>query len=231
MARLAPSLSQSDRVLLVEGQDDKHVVRQICLRHPSFSVEGQYDKEQMVLDSPSASSFTIRDTGNVDKVLESIGPEIKAPGRQAVGILVDGNDNVKGRWNAIMGRLRKAGIMQLPSSPKSSGTIISSKLPSKPRIGIWLMPDNSSRGELEDFIARMIPESDAVWPLSRHYIDEIPKRERKFKPKKTRRAQIHAWLAAREDPRHMGTAIGAKDLEVDGVLCQRFIAWLIELFK
>ncbi len=227
MARLAPSLSESDRVLLVEGQDDKHVVRQICLRHPSFSVEGQYDKEQIVLDSPSASSFTIRDTGNVDKVLESIGPEIKAPGRQAVGILVDANDNVKGRWDAIMGRLRKAGVKQLPSSPRSSGNI----LPSRPRIGIWLMPDNSSRGELEDFIARMIPESDAVWPLSRRYIDEIPKEERKFKPKKTRRAQIHAWLAAREDPRHMGTAIGAKDLEVDGVLCQRFTAWPIELFK
>ena len=227
MARLAPSLSESDRVLLVEGQDDKHVVRQICLRHPSFSVEGQYDKEQLVLDSPSASSFTIRDTGNVDKVLESIGPEIKAPGRQAVGILVDANDNVKGRWNAIMGRLRKAGIGQLPSSPRSSGTI----LPGQPKIGIWLMPDNSSRGELEDFIARMIPERDEVWPLSQHYIDGIPKRERKFKPKKTRRAQIHAWLAAREDPRLMGAAIGAKDLELDGVLCQRFIAWLTELFK
>lgn len=227
MAPPAPSLPKPDRLLLVEGQDDKHVVRHICLRHPSFSVEGQYHKEQIVLDSSSASLFTIRDTGNVDKVLESIGPEIKAPGRQAVGILVDANDNVKGRWDAIMDRLRKTGVMQLPSSPRSSGTI----LPSRPRIGIWLMPNNSLRGELEDFIARMIPESDAVWPLSQRYIDKIPKEERKFKPKKTGRAKIHAWLAAREDPRHMGTAIGAKDLEVDGDLCQQFIAWLIELFK
>lgn len=213
MARPIPPSSESDRVLLVEGQDDEHVVRHIW--------------EQTVLGSPSASSFTIRNTGNVDKALESIGPEIKAPGRQAVGILVDANDNVKGRWDAIMGRLRKAGVIQLPSSPRSSGTI----LPSQPRIGIWLMPNNSLRGELEDFIARMIPESDAVWPLSQCYIDKIPEEERKFKPKKTRRAQIHAWLAAREDPRRMGAAIGAKDLEVDGVLCQRFIAWLTQLFK
>ena len=93
------------------------------------------------------------------------------------------------------------------------------------------MPNNSSCGELEDFIAEMIPDNDAVWPLSQRYIDEIPETERKFKPKKTRRAQIHAWLAAREDPRHMGVAISAKDLEVDGVLCQQFIAWLTELFK
>lgn len=228
MVRPIPPSSESDRVLLVEGQDDKHVVRQICLRHSFFSVEGQYDKEQIVLDAPSAPPFIIRDKEGVDKVLESIGPEIKAPGRQAVGILVDANDNVKGRWNAIIDRLRKAGMtQQLPSSPYSSGTV----LPSEPRIGIWLMPNNSSRGELEDFIVRMIPDDDAVWPLSQRYIDEIPETERKFKKKKIRRAQIHAWLAAREDPRRMGVAIGAKDLEVDGVLCQRFIAWLTELFK
>lgn len=228
MVRPIPPSSESDRVLLVEGQNDKHVVCQICLRHSFFSVEGQDDKEQIVLDSPSTSPFTIRDTGNVDKVLESIGPEIKAPGRQAVGILVDANDNVKGRWNAVIDRLRKAGVTQeLPSSPCSSGTV----LPSKPRIGIWLMPNNSSRGELEDFIVQMIPDDDAVWPLSQRYIDEIPETERKFTKKKTQRAQIHAWLAAREDPRRMGVAIRAKDLEVDGMLCQRFITWLTELFK
>ena len=228
MARPIPSSSEPDRVLLVEGQNDRNVVLQICKRHSSFSVKGPYGKEQIVvLDSPSASSFTIRDKEGVDEVLKSIGSEIKAPGRQAVGILVDANDNVKRRWDAIMGRLRKAGITRLPSSRRSSGTI----LLSKQRTGIWLMPNNSSCGELEDFIAEMIPDDDAVWPLSQRYINEIPETERKFKPKKTRRAQIHAWLAAREDPRHMGVAISAKDLEVDGVLCQQFIAWLTELFK
>ena len=39
MAR--PNSQSSDRVLLVEGQDDKHVVLQLCNRHestPSFSI-------------------------------------------------------------------------------------------------------------------------------------------------------------------------------------------------
>lgn len=99
-----------------------------------------------------------------------------------------------------------------------------------PRIGVWLMPDNRSPGELENFVAEMIPVGDPVWPLSQDYIDGIPREHRKFADGKTLRAKIHAWLAAREDPRQMGLAIRAHDLEIGGGLCTRFAAWLDGLF-
>ena len=92
------------------------------------------------------------------------------------------------------------------------------------------MPDNSNPGELENFVERMIPAADSVWPLSQQFIAGIPSTDRKFAAGKTLRAQIHAWLATREDPRQMGLAIGARDLEIDGPLCQRFLAWLTCLF-
>ncbi len=93
------------------------------------------------------------------------------------------------------------------------------------------MPDNTSAGELEDFVAQMIPTEDPVWPLSKRYIEGIPKADRKFKEHKTRRAQIHAWLAAREDPRQIGLAIRTGDLNIDGSLCQKFTTWLTNLFR
>ena len=99
-----------------------------------------------------------------------------------------------------------------------------------PRVGIWLMPDNQSTGELEDFVARMIPGDDPVWPLSEDYIEGIPSEDRKFAQSKTQRAKVHAWLAAREDPRQMGQAIRARDLEVNGELCEKFVSWLRRLF-
>ena len=92
------------------------------------------------------------------------------------------------------------------------------------------MPDNESRGELEDFVSQMIPNDDYVWPLSQNYIDSIPTAYRKFTPNKTQRAKVHAWLAARENPRLMGEAIRTRDLEVGGELCEKFVAWLRELF-
>lgn len=92
------------------------------------------------------------------------------------------------------------------------------------------MPDNESPGELEDFVVGMIPERDPVWPLSQRYIEGIPEAGRKFSEKKKLRAQLYAWLAAREDPRLMGVAIRAHDLEVEGALSRNFIAWLTKLF-
>ena len=69
-----------------------------------------------------------------------------------------------------------------------------------------------------------------MWPLSNRYIEEIPTEDRKFIESKTQRAKLHAWLAAREDPRQMGLAIKTKDLEIDGPLCQKFVVWLTKLF-
>lgn len=87
-----------------------------------------------------------------------------------------------------------------------------------------------STGELEDFVMQMIPEGDPVWPLATRYIGEIPKADRKFQENKTRRAELYAWLAARENPKQMGSAIGSYDLNVDGIRCKNFLDWLKILF-
>lgn len=206
MARPISSAADS-RVLLVEGQDDEYVVSRLLEQHKS------------------ALPFSILNKQTISKLLPSISLEIRAPDRQAVGILVDANDDIAARWDAVRGQLSKADIPP-PTAPDSAGTIIDGT----PRVGIWLMPDNESSGELEDFVVRMIPDGDEVWPLSQRYIEEIPEAERKFSAKKKLRAQLYAWLAAREDHRQMGLAIRARDLEVDGELSNTFVAWLTKLF-
>ena len=201
-------MDNNDRVLLVEGPNDKHVVLRLCNFH-----------EEM-------PKFWILDKEGIEVLLEAIGSEVRAPGRKAVGILVDANDDLDARWNAVANRLREENI-EVPNSPELTGTIIDSN----PRVGIWLMPNNTSPGELENFVSEMIPDDDPVWPLSEDYIDGIPEKARKFTEKKILRAKIHAWLATREDPRQMGVAIGARDLHVDGPLSTTFANWLRQLFE
>lgn len=65
------------RVLLVEGPNDKHVVWQISNRYPALP------------------DFYIREQNGVNAVLDSIGPELIVPGRQALGILVDADDSLQ----------------------------------------------------------------------------------------------------------------------------------------
>lgn len=205
------------RILLVEGQDDKHVVCRIVRRRG-------LDLNIKIDDGDNRSGyFNLR---------ERIDTTVDASGVEAVGILADANDDVAKRWASITGRLREADLFRdasLPKHPDPAGTIIPEG-PRSPRVGIWLMPDNGSPGELEDFVGRMIPPDDTVWPLAQAYIDGIPQADRKFAEGKIQRAKVHAWLAAQERPLRMGLAIHARDLDVDVPLCQSFTDWLQRLF-
>ena len=194
--------------LIVEGRDDRHVAQHIWNRHTG------------------AFSLSVLEKDGIENLLNSLRNEVRVPGRRAVGIIVDADEDPGARWQAVANRLREVNI-QPPNSPDPDGTIIAGN----PRVGIWLMPDNASAGELEDFISDMIPANDPVWPLSADYIDGIPAAHKKFSENKETRAKVHAWLAARENPRPMGQAIRARDLEIGGALCQRFVRWLDNLMR
>ena len=210
-------MDNNDRVLLVEGQDDKHVVLHLCNFHQPMP-------EFCILDKEDEAG-----KGGIEVLLRDIGLEILAPGRKAVGILVDANDDLDARWDAVAHRLREENI-EVPRTPEPTGTLIegTSRIP---RVGIWLMPNNTSPGELENFVSEMIPDDDPVWPRSQCYIDGIPEDDREFKKKKIMRAKVHAWLATRGEPRKMGGAIYAQDLRVDGPLSTTFANWLRQLFE
>ena len=199
---------REDRVLLVEGQDDKHVVGHLCRRSEAIPL------------------FRIEDKDGIDNLLASIGPEIKAPGRMAVGILPDANDNPGARWDALRHRLAEEHF-DLPENPVPNGTVIDGS----PRIGIWLWPDNQQPGELENFVEAMVPRGDGVWPLAQAYVNGIPEPERRFPAGKTLKAQLHAWLATRQTPGRMGSSIGRGELEIDGLLARNFADWLRQLFE
>lgn len=198
-------------MLLVEGPNDKHVVRHLWRRNHG-----------------NCPHFQISVREGVPNVFDAIRVEAQVSGRQVLGIMVDADIDPEEQWRNVTGQLQTLDI-ETPTGPCPGGTIIDAT-GDMPRIGVWLMPDNESCGELEDFVAKMIPDNDAVWPLSQDYIDGIPAVDRKFTRGKILRAKIHAWLAARKAPRHMGLAVKEHDLEIDGDLCTRFTDWLERLF-
>ena len=205
------------KAILVEGKDDENVIQHLLT-----------EQQRNIVD--------IKAKSNDDQLLKSIFSELNVSKRDTLGIVMDGNNNYSGRWKAISHRLNEVGI-KLANAPETKGFISNEiatfmKENSKPiRIGIWIMPDNQSNGELEDFIATMIPKNDPVWPRSQNYINDIPQKDRDFKDKKVTRAKVHAWLATRKDPVLMGTAIHAKHLKTDGQLCSDFQKWLTKLLS
>ena len=196
-------------LLLVEGESDEHVVDHLRRRVQTIS------------------AFEIRRAGNVSELLNAIEPEVLADGRRALGILVDADDCPASRWDELRDRLEAVEI-ETPASPEPGGVIVPPT--NGPCVGVWMMPDNRSPGELEDFVQTMIPECDPVWPKAQDYVDGIPGEHRRFRPGKALRARVYAWLATREVPGRMGAAIGAGDLDVASPSGLEFANWLRLLF-
>lgn len=205
-----PDSLPDDIAMLVEGNDDFNVVWRIARMS-------------------GIPQFLIYQAEGINNLLDEIETQIAVPGRQVLGIIVDANDNLNARWQSLSHELALSGIT-LPSTPDPAGTIIPAQN-DLPRVGVWLWPNNQSPGELEDFIISLIPQNDPVWPLSEEYIDNILAQQlNKFAPGKKSRAQVHAWLAAREDPRRMGQAIQYGDLNPHAPPLSAFATWLARLF-
>ena len=194
-------------LLLVEGDDDKHVV------------------EHLVRIQSAMPGFETQTKGGFDNVVAAIGPEINVSGRRALGILVDANEDPRARWRLLREILKDKGI-GTPSGPKANGIVLAGK----PQIGIWMMPDNNSPGELENFIEKLIPPKDPVWAMACNFIDAIPESQRKFSDNKQVKAKVRAWLATRARPRHMGEAIGKGDLSSNEPIALALVDWLRKVF-
>ena len=205
-ARLARSETSPAKLLLVEGSDDVQVVRHLV----SANIPDLH--------------FEIWARQGVDELIRAIPLQYLAQGRVALGILVDADDNLAFRWNDVASSLRVVGV-ELPREPVLGGTIIDTGK----RVGVWVMPDNTSSGELEDFIFKMIPQPDPVWLRAERFIDDIPVDDRKFLEHKSLRAKVHAWMATRSRPRPMWSGISENDLVLE-TNSTAFLNWLRRLF-
>ena len=196
-----------NKILLVESPDDEHVVKHL------------HHREGLSLD------FSIKSTGDIVSLLSSISVEMKAPGRIAVGVMADADASVASRWREISTKFEKAGVT-LPRQPGQGGVVVSSR----PKVGVWLMPDNLSNGELEDFLRVQIPQNDVVWPLTNAYIGSIPAH---LQPRKCSKALVRAWLAGKPEYLLMGAAIGKGEdyFDTSHPLAKSIVGWLDRLFK
>ena len=203
-------------LLVVEGTSDQHTVFHLCrTARPGL---------ETIFESLDARGF--------QGVLGTVPIYVNQEGMIAIGFVVDADDTPDEHWGQVINEIAIANDeIQLPQNPDPDGTIIpEDPAIGSPRIGIWVMPDNTSTGELEDFVRHMIPGDDTVWTRAQDYINNIPADARRFDNDAITKNQVHAWLAARRHPGLIGLAVRDGDLNPDGRLPQTFLRWLSRLF-
>jgi hypothetical protein len=199
-------------LLVVEGQDDKHVIWAILERH-NFAPE-----------------FAIQDEGGYESLHQRHSRRLK-PGSdlERIGIVVDADANILARWQSIRSVLDRAGYAGAPDQPDPAGTVIGHDI--LPRVGVWIMPNNVLPGMLEDYLAFLVPTGDGLLQRVSESLDGIPPEERRFADAHRPKALIHTWLAWQAEPgKPLGQAITARYLDADNPHVAVFLAWLTRLF-
>lgn len=201
----------TNKVLLVEGRDDEQVLYHLLGYH-------RIPRE----------SFEIKKKGGISNLIDTLDVELLGSGLETLGILVDADTNLVSRWQSLRNKLITASYV-VPEEPQKEGTII--RHSEQPTIGIWVMPDNTLPGFLENFVSFLVPSTDSLWDKAIEAVNQIPIVERKFPEGHLVKAQIHTWLAWQAEPgTPLGLAVTKRYLDGAAPQASQLIQWLRQLF-
>lgn len=201
---------QFKKKLLVEGNDDQHVIWALCEK---FNI---------------LETFDVVDCEGIDKLLAQLPVRLKQSEIAAIGIIIDADVNIGDRWNSIKTTLRNLNL-NCPDDLPNQGLIFESD---EIKLGVWIMPDNNLNGMLEDFISFLIPDNDQLLSIALETLQRIEgKSLNKYQTIHKSKALIHSWLSWQDDPgTPMGLAITKRYLTTDVEKCSQFLQWLSRLF-
>lgn len=210
-------MDNTTQTLLVEGNDDFHLIMNICA---AFAVK---------------ETFRIEDCKGITNLLNGLPVRLKGSGEiKTIGIVMDADADIQSRWTQMRQILNNSNLYNnIPYNCPKRGAIISPNNIDDIKVGIWIMPDNNNNGMLEDFVAFLIPAGDKLLPEVDNVLTNIEtKCLNKYKSNHHSKARIHTWLAWQEDP---GTPIGAavtkKYLTTEPPICKEFVDWLNDLYN
>ncbi len=202
----------TDKVLLVEGINDCHVVMSLCQAHQI------------------PETFGIYQCGSDVGVLQRLNALISRPNPpQVIGVLLDADNSVAGRWDSIESKLSHYKY-PLSKNPSVAGSIVQS-VTNKPKLGFWLMPNNQDTGMLEDFCAELAdPES---LKFAKECVELASQKQVvTFKDVHRSKAVIHTYLAWQDEPGYpLGKAITSQALRPHSEIAVQFTDWLKALFS
>lgn len=223
---MAKNKNSFENLLLVEGSTEKRAIPEL--------VEANGISWEV---SPKTPIVFIDDyAGGDTKVVKPavISNELNVANRQALGLIVDADENCINRWQSI----RNACINFIPDLPQDippEGLVHKTeKKNGKPvKFGVWIMPDNQTSGMLETFLAYLVKdEQEVLWQYSKQVVSEAKSKGANYKPTHIDKANIHTWLAWQNEPgSQLHIAVKKKILDPQHPKAQAFINWFKALYN
>jgi hypothetical protein len=206
------------RVLVVEGKDELRVLPELL--------------ELAGIAWPKGSEpVRIEEQDGIGNILAPgfIETTLKASGVTAVGIIVDANGDPVSRWERLRVRLA-ASYPDFPAGLPVTGAVHVAA--DKPRIGVWVMPDNVRTGMLETLLLALRVGDQALHDHARDASSRARTLGAPFRDSHREKAELHAWLAWQDPPgRQLHEAVRARHLLPAPQVTDGFVGWFRQLFE
>lgn len=205
-------------------------------------VEGTWDKVfiEKLLKKASfpLSDFEVKDRQGANRIIKTRElPARLAPDNGPLAIILDydplmfdeatGKTEHPDKWVSICTLLNSLGYKG-PSEPVEAGSIFTKE--SYPPTGVWMMPDNQSRGILEVFLTDHVFVNDALMPRAKQVIQDIEAENlNRYLPKDKPKAIMQTWLAWQKLPGEWRKT-EEEDMEIESELVQSFFTWIKRVF-
>lgn len=207
----------NDRIdaLFVEGPDDGAVVNALVKKLIGVDLARRPNRVVRTNEDGGGVTWAIRE---FESYLAAGRPEAR------VGLVVDRDDVPRDQWSSVRAALQRLGATP-GSEPSAAGVIIDG------RYGIWMWPDNVTCGDLEMFVAALVPAS----PLTSYAAEScrIAKEEHgaEYEPRHARKAALKVRSIWRDAAAAGGYGHLIRNLALaPSPACDAFVAWFTELF-
>jgi hypothetical protein len=213
-------VNQNPNKLLVEGHDDLFSVAGL-MRHYINWPNNRDEVPVWIEVGYGASNILEKDY---------ISTLVKNSTTKVLGVMLDADLDANARYDSF----RNLCIGLFPKMPKqlpSDGLIIDND--EGKRIGLWLMPDNISKGAIEVFLKFLVPDtSNKEWQHAVKATTDAKGLGCKYKDCHMDKANLYSWLAWQDEPgQSPGNALTRKILDPKAPTAKPFVKWFMNLYS
>ena len=150
-----------------------------------------------------------------------------------LAVVVDADSEPNGGYQRTLERVtRIVSPLRYSLSSEPIGGLIYKHEDGLGDFGLWIMPDNTQEGMLEDWLKQCIhPNEQALFNHAVSVVGELPFPP-KFREIHKTKAEVSTWMAWQKKPGHgLYRAIEDNLLDTDSLLYQKLINWLRHIYS
>jgi len=195
-------------VLLLEGTDDCYIIKKFCE------------------DDNIAVNFGFCNCRGDSNLLKQLNAFLLANDKDIIGVILDADNNVDARYQEIKDKVKK--FYTLPKDMPKGGLVHTEK--GRPKLGVWIMPNNQDNGALEEFYLTLATDIDT------DFIDNVitqaeNKKLTSFKSQHRKKVIMHTYFSWQDSPGSpLHASINKIALDNNQNIAKAFSAWLVQLF-